>query len=243
MITALELLEKICHFLLFVSVPLTLWQVFIGAFGVKKTKQSQTVNKNSRFAVLICAKNEQAVIAQLLSSLNLQNYKKEDYTVFVVADNCTDNTAKVARQHGAIVFERFNLVLKGKGYAMEWAIDKINKEYNNSFDAFAVFDADNLVDSDFLFHTNNALQNGADITQGYRDTKNPFDSAISGCYAVYWLLIMRFFHCARKNLGLPCMVGGTGFSFKAELVKNGFTSKTMTEDIEFSINQILLGKK
>lgn len=243
MIKAMEFIQYLCYLLLFIPIPLTMWQFSIGVFGIKKTKKTKAANKNSRFAVLICAKDEQAVIGQLLNSLNSQNYKKEDYTIFVVADNCTDNTAQIASQCGAIVFERFNSILKGKGYAMEWAIKKINKEYNNSFDAFAVFDADNLVDPDFLFYTNNALQNGADITQGFRDTKNPFDSTISGCYAIYWLLIMRFFHCARKNLGLSCMVGGTGFAFKAELVKDGFKSKTMTEDIEFSINQILLGKK
>jgi cellulose synthase/poly-beta-1,6-N-acetylglucosamine synthase-like glycosyltransferase len=223
--------------------PFTVWQVLIGLFGLIKNKPIPQAKGQFKFAVLICAKDEQAVIGNLIDSINRQNYNRDNYTVFVVADNCKDQTAKEAAKYGAIVLERFNHSQIGKGYAMKWAIDIINDQYEDCFDAFTVFDADNLADQNFLLHTNDALQNGADITQGYRDTKNPYDSTISGCYSIYWLILMRFFHCARRNLGLSCMVGGTGFAFKSSLVKNGFSSKTLTEDVEFSLHQILKGKK
>lgn len=239
----LEQIRFVCYILLFLPLPITIWTTVVGAFGIKKTKSIPKSDKKSRFAVLVCAKDEEKVIGQLIDSLNVQNYDRNLYTVFVAADNCTDNTAKVARQHGAIAFERFDEEHKSKGYAMQWLIKRVNAGYAGEFDAFTVFDADNLVTPDFLSRTNDALQNGADITQGYRDTKNPYDSVVSGSYAIYWLLLMRFFHCARANLGLSCMVGGTGYAFRAELVKEGFKSKTLTEDVEFSMKSILMGRK
>ena len=68
--------------------------------------------------------------------------------MFVVADNCTDSTAQIAREHGAAVYERFNKAEVGKGYALEYLIDKILEEYGDVFDAYMVFDADNLLSED-----------------------------------------------------------------------------------------------
>lgn len=84
-----------------------------------------------------------------------------------------------------------------------------------------VFDADNLAAPDFLTKMNEALQNGADVTQGYRETVNPEESWVSGCYAVYWMFLMRFFYRARQTLGMSCMVCGTGFAFKMEVLEPG----------------------
>ncbi len=243
MMEIVEQIKFICFIFLLIPIPLTIWQLCVGLCGIRKSKETPSSNKRFRFALLVCAKDEQEVIGQLVDSLNAQNYDKDKFKVFVVADNCSDNTAKVASEHGATVFERFNETQRGKGYALSWVFKKLSSEYKDNFDAFAIFDADNLVHPDFLLQTNNALQNGADITQGYRDTKNPYDSVVSGCYSIYWLVLMRLFHCARGNIGLSCMVGGTGFAFKAELVKDGFESRTMTEDIEFALNQIIKGRK
>ncbi len=70
-----------------------------------------------RFAVLVAARNEEAVIGQLIESIQMQDYPSELVDVYVVADNCDDSTASVAREKGAFVYERFNKVHVGKGYA------------------------------------------------------------------------------------------------------------------------------
>lgn len=100
------------------------------------------------------------------------------------------------------------------------------------------------MDPGFLAAVNDVLCTGADVTQGYRDSTNPDESAVSSCYAVYWLLLMRFFHRARYNSGLPCLVGGTGFAFRWSCIaQNGWHTQTLGEDSEFSLQQILAGRQ
>ena len=178
--------------------------------------------------MVVCARNEQAVIGSLIDSLMAQRYPRDCFSVFVVADNCTDGTAAEAARHGALVYEREDAQRVGKGCALSWTFDKLREDYGDRFDAAAVFDADNLVDPGFLAAVNDVLCTGADVTQGYRDSTNPDESAVSSCYAVYWLLLMRFFHRARYNSGLPCLVGGTGFAFRWSCIaQNGWHTQTL----------------
>ena len=85
-----------------------------------KNKHEPTAAVMHRYGVLISARNEEAVIGQLIENIHEQNYPNDLITVFVVADNCTDNTAKVARDAGAVVYERFNKQQIGKGYALDF---------------------------------------------------------------------------------------------------------------------------
>ncbi len=155
---------------------------------------------------------------------------------------CTDDTAGVAEQNGAVVFRRYDLCKKGKGYALSYGMERILKTYADEYDAVCVFDADNLAASDFLTEMNNALLSGGDVALGYRDTKNIHDSWVSEVYSLYWLMLMRFYHHPRHKMKLSSMVGGTGFAFKlSALGEEGWSTKSITEDVEFSIQQILKG--
>lgn len=224
--------------LLCLAVPVVLWQLIIGLQGLfPMIKRPVLEEKKHRFAVIICARNEEKVIGSLLDSLYAQQYPQDCFTVFVVADNCTDGTAQEARRHGAIVYERFDETRRGKGYALSWVFERLREEYPDRFDAAAFFDADNLAAPDFLDKMNDALCAGADVAQGYRDTKNVEDSAVSACYAVYWQSITRFYHRARYNCGLPCMVCGTGFVCRWACVADGWHTRSLVEDNEFSIQQ------
>lgn len=228
-----------------IALPVMIWQLVIGAMGLFRVKkQPKREDKFHRFAVLICARNEEAVIGQLIDSLHKQEYPQDGFDIFVVADNCTDRTADVARECGARVYEREDKSRVGKGFALQWFFEKLEADCPDSYDAVAMFDADNLADPGFLRASNEALCSGADVTQGYRDSKNAGDSWVSGCYTLYWLGLMRFFHCARYNWGLPCQVGGTGFTFKfAAIRETGWNTCTLTEDGEFSVQQILAGHR
>lgn len=225
------------------SAPIMLWMGINLLIGIKKPKALiQQEEKEHRFAVLICARNEENVIGNLLSSLHKQTY--QNYEIFVVADNCTDDTAKVCAAQGAHVYERFNENEKGKGYALHWGINRLLKEHTGEFDALCVFDADNLAAPEFLTEMNAALCSGADVALGYRDTKNVHDSWVSEVYSIYWLMLQRFYHAPRHTIGLSSMVGGTGFAFKlSALGEEGWTTYSLTEDVEFSIQQILKGNK
>ena len=201
------------------------------------------VNKKHKFMAILPAHNEEAVIANLVDSLMKQDYDKELLDIYVIADNCTDNTAKIAKEHGAIVLERFDEEHKTKGYALNWFLQQKIKE-NADYDAFFVFDADNIVDKDFTKNMNKKLCQGEEVVQGYRDIKNPTDSWITAGYALFYWTMHRFYHLARYNVGLSPLLNGTGFMVKFDVVKNtGWDTVTLTEDIEFSLKRIIKGRR
>ena len=117
--------------------------VVLGFFVTRKFKPAKNKHK---YAILIAARNEEKVIGNLIDSINKQDYPKELLTTFVVADNCTDNTKDVAKKHGAIVYERFDDEHKTKGFALQYLINNIEKDYKTtSFEGYFIFDADNLL--------------------------------------------------------------------------------------------------
>ena len=221
-----------------------LYQLMVSLCSLVKLKDKPLlVEKDHRFMAVIPAHNEEAVIKNLVESLKNQTYNKDLYDIYVIADNCTDNTAKIARDAGAIVYERFDRTKKTKGYALNWFLSQKIKE-NAPYDAFFVFDADNIVDKDFIKNMNKKLCQGEDVVQGYRDIKNPTDSWITAGYAIFYWTMHRFYHLARYNLGLSQLLNGTGFMVKFDVIKpNGWDTETLTEDIEFSLKRIIKGKK
>ncbi len=201
------------------------------------------INKKHRFMAIIPAHNEAAVVANLVKSLRAQNYPKELLDIYVIADNCTDNTAEIARNAGAIVYERFDSTKKTKGYAMQWFL-KQKIEEDAPYDAFCVFDADNVVMPDFIKNMNKKLCQGEEVVQGYRDIKNPTDNWITAGYALFYWTMHRFYHLARYNVGLSPLLNGTGFMVKFDVIKpNGWQTETLTEDIEFSLINMCQGRK
>ena len=93
------------------------YQFFYVAVPFLWKKKAHKTIKNHKYAVLISARNEEKVIGNLIETIQEQDYPKNLIKIFVVADNCTDATAKVSREAGAIVYERFNQLQVGKGYA------------------------------------------------------------------------------------------------------------------------------
>ncbi len=221
-----------------------LYQLIISVCSLIEFKEKpMQKNKKHKFMMIIPAHNEQNVIANLIESLQKLKYPKELYDIFVIADNCTDDTAKIAKEKGAIVYERFDENKKTKGFALQWFLNQKIKE-SADYDAFCVFDADNIVDENFLNAMNKKLCQGEVIVQGYRDIKNPADSWISAGYALFYWTMNRFYHLARYNLGLSPLINGTGFMVDFNLIKpTGWDTKTLTEDIEFSLQNIAQGRK
>lgn len=221
-----------------------IYQLIISFCALIKIREKPLLtNKKHKFMAIIPAHNEENVVGNLVKSLNELDYPKELYDVYVIADNCTDKTVEIAKKEGAIVYERFDEKRKTKGYALNWFLDKKIKE-NADYDAFCVFDADNLVDKNFLNAMNKKLCQGETVVQGYKDIKNPTDSWISSGYALFYWTQHKFYQLARYNAGLSPLMNGTGFMVKFDLIKDtGWNTKTLTEDIEFSLINISSGNK
>lgn len=209
--------------------------IFVALFVKEKERACDFLYHN--YAVLICARNEEEVIGDLLYSLEAQTYPKDNYEVFVIADNCDDNTADIARKNGATVYERFNRVSVGKGYALEELLTRIRENHEDVFDAFIVFDADNIVKEDYLEQMNISYCKGNKIIAGYINSKNFASNWLSAGYSLFLLKKNRFLNNARYILGLSCAINGTGFLFDKEIVDD-WPYHTLTEDIEFTVAQV-----
>lgn len=227
----------------FITTVFCLYHAVIGISGFHKNRPYPESARKNRFAALIAARNEENVIANLIESIRLQEYPGELIDVIVIADNCTDHTADVAREAGAIVFERHNTRQVGKGFVLQFAFDRLLRE-RDIYDAYCIFDADNLVDRRFFEHMNRALNSGLQVAQGYRDMKNPTDSWIAGGHSLFYWMENRFYNAARSFLGLSATINGTGFMIAAPLVREiGYNTSTCTEDIEYSLQCVLAGRR
>ncbi|MGB4682014.1 MAG: glycosyltransferase family 2 protein [Firmicutes bacterium] len=197
----------------------------------------------SRFAILIPAHNEARVIGKLIENLLQLDYPRRLYDIFVIADNCDDDTALVARRLGVSVWERFSRSRRGKGYALadafkKWGLDRTDSPY----DAAVIFDADNLVAPNFLRVMNNRLLEGEKLIQCYVDSKNPGDNWITAAYSITFWYNNRFLLLARYNLGLSAALAGTGACISREVLNTiSWTTATLTEDLEYSMQALLKG--
>ena len=199
-----------------------------------------------RFAVLIAARNEEAVIGKLIDSIKAQSYPGRLVKIFVAADNCTDATAEAARSHGAEVYERYDMTRRGKGYALDFLLREIKLRGYGRFDGYIVLDADNVLDRDFILHMNETFSAGHDIVTCYRSSKNYGDNWISAGYALWFLRESRYLNSARARLGSSCGVSGTGFLFSQAVLDaqgGGWPFHLLTEDIEFTIDNVTRGMK
>ena len=237
------------------SVNFILWLVFFICYlyqmvyilvpFIVKDKPQKKAEKN-RFAVLISARNEEKVIKHLLESIKNQTYPSELIDVFVVADNCTDATASIAAECGAQVLKRFDNVKVGKGYALNTLLRDIANRYGiDHYDGYFVFDADNVLDPHYIEEMNKTFSSGYEILTSYRNSKNYGDSWISAGYALWFLRESKFLNYSRMLLNTSCAISGTGFMFSKNIAKelNGWKYYLLTEDIEFTVDNIINNHK
>lgn len=198
-----------------------------------------------RFAVVISARNEAKVIGNLIASLRKMTYPQAYFEIFVIADNCTDETAAIARGMGCHVYERFDTAHQSKGYALNWFFNRFFAEHKGEFDSCCVIDADNVVSADFLTHMNQQRNRGERVIVGYRIGKNPTSGVLAGCNSLFWLLQRRGHDHPRAIANRSLLsVGGTGFVFDLSLIEeSGWNTRSITEDLEFAMDMVLRGQK
>ena len=223
---------------------LTLWGAYYLLAGLMSWRRPMDYGAHpamTRFAVLIAARNEGMVIGPLVESLRQQQYPKELYDIWVIPNNCTDNTAQAARDAGARVLE-CTVPVTCKGEVLRFAYSRL---CHRGYDAYCVFDADNVVHPEFLHEMKNANCSGARAAQGYRDSKNPYDSAISGCCSIYYWMMDRFYNGGKAGLGLSAMINGTGFMVADSTLKKlgGWCTGTISEDMEMTALCVLADVK
>lgn len=240
-------IQYINYFVALLFVVCYAYQFFyIAVTFFRKPVRFKRAEQTKRYAFMLAARNEQDVIGNLIDSIKNQTYPAELIDIYVCADNCTDNTARIAREAGATVFERFNKEYVGKGYALDFLFQNIHKLCGDSYyDGYFIFDADNLLDKRYVAEMNKAMCAGHRIITSYRNSKNYDTNWISSGYAMWFLREAKHLNNVRMILGTSCALSGTGFLVSSEVIREvgGWKFYLLTEDIEFTIHSVVNNEK
>lgn len=194
-----------------------------------------------RFAILIPAHNEEALIGRLLDNLGQLEYPRDRYEVCVVADNCDDQTADLARARGASVFERFSQTERAKGFALRWLLEQLGAQ-GGEYDAYVVLDADSVVSPNFLRSMDARLAAGSLVIQAHYSVLNASESTLAGLRSAALAAVHYLRPMGRLVLGLSCGLKGNGMCFAASVIRRfGWDWYTLAEDVEFHLALVRQG--
>lgn len=235
-----------------INVIMTVLFSLLGAFtvhfvvfaivGVFRKKSVPRTDKINRFGLIIPARNEEEVVAGLIESIKKNDYPQDMLQVFVIAHNCSDRTAEIAREHGATVYEYNNPAENTMGYAFKYLFSCIERDYGTqNYDGFFLFNADNILDRNYIARMNDAFEyyNRESVITSFRNSKNFGTNLISGLYGMYFAVGCRLESRGRTVLGCSTRVQGTGYLVNSKVVKDGWPYVSLTEDWEFTADQIL----
>ncbi|RXK85032.1 glycosyltransferase [Chlorobaculum sp. 24CR] len=230
------------HFIVFtvtllvilLSIP-ALYLIIVTIAAYLFRKEELAANRMFEIGVLIPAHNEEAGIAGTIESIKAGNYPAENVKIFVIADNCDDNTAEVARNAGATVVERTNLQNRGKGQALDWFL-KRNKALYDGLDVITIIDADVRADRNYLREVSLSFsQPGIQALQGYNGVSNPDAGWRPGLLDAAFNVFNHLRMAGPFQLSGTCALKGNGMAFdKFLLEETGWPCHSIVEDMEFS---------
>ncbi|MBI4320718.1 MAG: glycosyltransferase [Chloroflexi bacterium] len=208
-----------------------------------REKRAVACSPTKRFAVLIPAHDEELLLGRLLDSLGRLDYPNRLFEIYVVADNCSDGTARVAREHRVKVLERENGALMGKGHALNWLFGEVSRD-ESEYDAFVVLDADSTVTPTFLAVLNDKLMSGSEVVQAYYTVANPAESWSTRLRFVALALVHYLRPLGKRRLGASAGLKGNGMCFARSVIEqHGWKAYSLAEDVEHHLELVLSGIK
>jgi cellulose synthase/poly-beta-1,6-N-acetylglucosamine synthase-like glycosyltransferase len=216
---------------LYVGVSTIYLLILAVAYFLAKEKSASISVTQNYFAIIVPAHNESLLIADLCESLIQVDYPIDRYKIYIVADNCSDDTADIIRRFPVTVLERNDFQNQGKGQALNWALQKIDL---NQYDAVFIVDADNFVDNKILTELNKMINSGEKAIQCHNAVGNREDSGFTQLLFVSRTIGNNLYHHAKYKLGLSSYLMGNGICFTTELLKRkGWTAFSIAEDWEY----------
>lgn len=220
--------------------------LIIGTLHHTKIKGSDF--KKHTYGIVISARNESKVIGNLIKSIQANDYPQDLLKIFVIADNCTDNTAQICRDLGCVVFERFDQEKIGKGFALNWFFTQLHTEEQYAAlvpEAYIIVDADNVLKPNFITEMNKVYDKGYKMVTSYRNSKNFGKNWITAGYGYWFLHEARHLNNSRMMIKSSCAISGTGFLIDTDVVKQfgNWNFFTLTEDIQCSTEYAITGRK
>jgi cellulose synthase/poly-beta-1,6-N-acetylglucosamine synthase-like glycosyltransferase len=202
------------------------------SYFIIKDKDNPVCSFNfNRFIILVPAHNEELLISTICQSLLNINYSKQLYDIFVIADNCSDNTVDMCKLYPVNVMSRYDINNMGKGYAIDYGLRNIPLDL---YDAVLIIDADNFVDDNILIELNKLLNQGEQAIQCYNAVGNRDESWFTQILFVARTINNLLYHHSKYKLGLSSYLMGNGICFTTQLIKRkGWTAFTIGEDWEY----------
>lgn len=196
-------------------------------------------NNKKRYCILIPARYESKVINNLLLSITKQTTKINPKDIYIIVESIKDKTVDIAKQYNMNIILRENLSQKRKGYALNDAVTYILKKQIH-YDAYFIFDADNILDKDFIKNMEKSINKGYDIGIGYRNTKNS-NTLVSASSALTFSMINTMLNERKNKYHNNLTISGTGYYIKGSIVEewNSFPFHSLTEDYELTLYAIL----
>ncbi len=225
------------YILLAISFVLLLQKIIYHIVGLFPAKRFKDAKVNHKFAILIPARNESKVIEQLLISIEEQNYDANLLKTYVIVESEDDPTCEIAKRYkNTEIFVRKHLENKGKGYALDEAVTYIFSK-GEEFDAFFIFDADNVLDKNYIKEMNKTFDEGYEIALGYRNSKNWNDGWVASASALTFSMVNTFQNKCRSRFTKNVIISGTGFYVSNSILKKlgGWKFFELTEDYELSM--------
>lgn len=229
---------KICD-ILFVNIIIFDIMLFIVTAFKSRSNHNYPIKEsisNPKFAVLIPARDESKVIEGLIKSIKDQTFNINMNDVYVIVEDINDYTCDIVKKYGATTIVRKNLELKRKGYALDEAV-KFILDSGKKYDAYFIFDADNVLDKDYFRNMNETFFNGYDIGIGYRNTKNGNDNVVAACSTLTFSMINTLGNLQKNKDSRNVTISGTGFYIKGSFIEKwkGYPFHTLTEDYELTL--------
>ena len=214
------------------------WFYVAGFFlSMKRIKKAPHSDKFTKFAVLVPARNESQVVGNIMHALSVQTYPREWFDVWFIVEKEDDPTVEKVKEFGFNYFVRDELTpdRRTKGFAMQECI-RYFKNNNLKYDAYMIFDADNVMDIDYIEKMNDLRQTGVEVGVGYRNFTNINENWLTSGSAILFTYMNSFTSKNRTLLFKKCLIAGTGYYVNADIIDEagGWIFTGMTEDTEFT---------
>ena len=229
------MITLICLVLIFIASYLLIKEYIVALKGSKVTLKR--IYDNPSLAVLIPARDESKVISNLIDSIEKQTFKIDSKDIYIIVESKKDKTVDIAKERNINIIYRKNLTnRRRKGYALDDAIKEILRKKKH-YDAYFIFDADNVLDRNYFKEMVKSYKKGYDIGIGYRNTKNGNSSIFSACSSLTFSMINTFSNNYKMKHNLTLTVSGTGFYIKGKILEElgGYPFNSLTEDYEFTL--------
>ncbi len=229
------MITLICLVLIFIASYLLIKEYIVALKGSKVTLKR--IYDNPSFAILIPARDESKVISNLIDSIEKQTFKIDSKDIYIIVESKKDKTVDIAKERNINIIYRKKLTnRRRKGYALDDAIKEILRKKKH-YDAYFIFDADNVLDRNYFKEMVKSYKKGYDIGIGYRNTKNGNSSIFSACSSLTFSMINTFSNNYKMKHNLTLTVSGTGFYIKGKILEElgGYPFNSLTEDYGFTL--------